>query len=54
MTELVWILGKWNPADIETKFDSSLTSALRIMLLSSALPFDFDKAESRTLNRSLV
>lgn len=50
---MVWIPGKFNTADIGTKFDSPFSAAVCQMLSSGKIPFAPIKSESWTSDRSL-
>lgn len=53
ITEVMWIPGKLNPADVGTKFDSPLIPAVSQLLSTGLLPFSVDEAESCASDRSL-
>ena len=53
LSQVVWIPGKVNLADVGTKPDSPLTTALQHCLASGTLPFDFEKSEARSTDLPL-
>lgn len=53
ISQIVWIPGKLNPADVGTKFDSSLTPSVARMLSTGMIPFAFTESESCVSGRSL-
>lgn len=52
-SEFIWFPGKLNPADVGTKFDSPLNTAVKLMLHSSIIPLDFTNAEACESNRPI-
>ena len=49
----MWIPGKANLADPGTKRDSSLTEALKILLMTGKISLDLSEAEVRSTDRPL-
>lgn len=47
ISEMVWVPGASNLADVLTKKDSRVTDALQILLVDGKIPFHFPEAQSR-------
>lgn len=52
VAKVIWVPGKLNPADIRTKFDNPITSAVSQLLINGFIPFSQDKPESCSSDRS--
>lgn len=49
---MTWIPGAVNPADVLTKFRSTIVSPVQLMLFTGELPVDFTKAKNRCAEAS--